>query len=89
MTFKVMKERCADCLYGPNPVVRPARVKELISKTHKTDSYFQCHKGTIAGQDICCKGDWDSHQGGQLGRISGRLGQVEFVDDPTKAKADG
>jgi hypothetical protein len=79
--FKVMRLRCAECLYGPNKIVSNARRKQLLAKIHKEDSYFICHKATIADTEACCRGHWDQHQGGQAGRIASRLGLVQFVTE--------
>ncbi len=82
--MKVMKERCDQCLYGPNKIVCNARRAEILRDVKRRDSFFICHKGSMVDEDICCAGDWEKNGGGQLGRIMGRLGAVEFVEDPTK-----
>lgn len=79
MTFKVMDRQCDQCLYGPNKIVREARRKEIIREVRQRDGYFECHKGTIVGEKVCCHGDFERGGGGQLGRISDRLGALEFV----------
>lgn len=81
MTFKVMSERCNQCLYGPDKIVSNARRSQLIRQTVGIDNHFVCHKAMIAGTKACCRGDWDAHGGGQLGRIAVRLGVVEFVTE--------
>lgn len=87
MTFKVMSERCSECLYGANKIVSDSRRREIIRKTARTDSFFVCHKASIKKQTVCCRGDWDSHGGGQMGRIAGRLNAVEFVDPASYEEA--
>lgn len=82
MAFKVMKERCAECLYGRDKIVSDARRRQILRDLARKDNHFICHKATIAGLDICCRGDWDARGGGQLGRIADRLGVVEFVEEP-------
>ena len=79
MTFKVMKKRCHECLYGPNKIVSNARRAQIIRDTRKKDVNFLCHKGTIRGEEIVCAGDWEVHCG-QMGRIAGRLGAIEMVE---------
>jgi hypothetical protein len=81
MTFKVMAERCDQCLYGPNKIVSDESRKQILRDTVQSDRHFICHKATIAGTEACCRGDWDAHCGGQLGRIAGRLGVVQFVTE--------
>lgn len=82
MTFKVMEERCDQCLYGPDKIVSNKRRSEIIREITRKDSHFICHKATIAGQRIACRGDWDQRGCGQLGRIAGGLNVVEFVSPP-------
>jgi hypothetical protein len=79
--FKVMAERCDQCLYGPNKIVSDAQRKEILATTANQDTHFVCHKGTIAGTDVCCRGDWDSNGGGRLGRLAKHLGIVRFVTE--------
>lgn len=77
--FKVMKDRCKECLYGKNKIVSNATRAEILRKIEREDGRFECHKGTIAGVVVYCRGDWDKRSCGQLGRIAGRLNVVEFV----------
>lgn len=79
--FTVMKERCGECLYGPNKIVSNARRREILQEVHARDGYFVCHKASLVGKTACCHGNWESHGGGQLGRIAGRLGAVQFVTE--------
>lgn len=81
MSFRVMTERCDQCLYGPNKIVSNERRADIILHLNKLDSYFICHKASIVGQEIACRGDWEQRGCGQLGRIAGRLGVVEFVEE--------
>lgn len=79
MTFKVMDRQCDQCLYGPNKIVREGRRREILRDVHARDGYFECHKGTMLGEKVCCRGDFDAFGGGQLGRIMDRLNAIEFV----------
>lgn len=81
MIFKVMAERCDQCLYGPNKIVSDTRRRQILRKVSSEDGFFICHKATTAGTEACCRGDWDAHGGGQLGRIAGQLNVVEFVTE--------
>lgn len=76
MTFKVMAERCDECLFGPNKIVSNARRAEIIKEiTRGEGSWFHCHKTS----GVACRGDWDKFGCGNIGRVMGRLGVVEFV----------
>jgi len=82
MTFKVVKERCDQCLFSDNKIVNNSRRKEVLNDCRKKDIHFICHKFTIAGnQDVCCKGFYET-QTSQMMRIAQRLNAVEFVDLP-------
>ena len=58
--FKVMKEKCTECLFTKDRIVRPGRMKELVQSCRQDDTFFECHKGTLAGEPVCCKGFWDT-----------------------------
>lgn len=79
--FEVLKERCAECLYGPNKIVSDKRRAEILRKVASQDGYFICHKSSMIGGNACCRGDFDRGGGGQMGRIAGRLGCINFVDE--------
>lgn len=83
MGFKVLVERCDQCLYGPNKIVREARRKQLLRELIAKDCHFICHKATLVGKDVACRGDWDQRGCGQLGRIAERLRAIEFVPETT------
>lgn len=82
MAFKVMSKRCDQCLMGPSKLVSNARQKQILADTLRKDCHFICHKATISGQDIACRGHYDATGGGKLGRFSDWLGITEFIDPP-------
>jgi hypothetical protein len=79
--FAVMAERCNECLFGPNKIVSNKRRADIIRGITRDDSYFICHKATMQGTKAACRSDWDQRACGQLGRIMGRLGAVQFVTE--------
>ncbi len=79
--FKVMKERCDQCLYGKNKVVSNARRAEILREIEAKDCNFICHKATIAGQEVCCRGDFDKRGGGKVGRFAKWANAVEFIEE--------
>lgn len=81
MGFKVAKERCNECLFSDNKIVSNKRRKQVLDECRSQDAHFVCHKFTIANQEACCKGFYDSF-GTNLIRIAQRLDVVEFVDFP-------
>ena len=84
--FKVMAERCNQCLYSQNKIVSDERRAEILRNVARMDSYFVCHKASIKGAVVCCAGDWETRGGGQLGRIADLLGAVEIVAEKDLAK---
>lgn len=79
--FKVYAERCAECLFSKDKIVSNARRKELLADCRSRDTHFICHKASIAGDSICCRGFYDT-QSTNLIRVAQRLGAVEFVPFP-------
>jgi hypothetical protein len=80
--FEVCAEKCDQCLFSKNRIVRPGRMQEILKDCAKKDTHFVCHKASIAGRDTCCKGFYDT-QTSQLMRIAQRLKMVKFVDPTT------
>lgn len=85
--FQVCEAECDQCLFGPNRIVSPTRMREVLKTAQRKDSHFVCHKASIAGRDVACRG-WHDRFSSNLSRIAERLGMVEFVDPATgKASA--
>lgn len=79
--FEVMKERCAECLYGSDKIVSNACRAEILRELEQKDSHFICHKASLADRNVACRGDFDQRGCGQLGRIMGRLNAIRFVEE--------
>lgn len=77
--MKVCEKKCDQCLFGKNKIVSNQRRKEILNNCVKTDSHFQCHKGTIVGEDIVCNGFYSSYSTNLI-RIMSRLGGIEMVN---------
>lgn len=80
--FEVCEKKCDQCLFTPNRVVGATRMKQILQECASKDTHFACHKGTIAGKDICCRGFYDSGLTSNMMRISKRMGWVRFVPTP-------
>ena len=76
--FKVKKECCGQCLFGKDKIVSSERKRSVLSDCRKNDNHFICHKASIKGEDVCCKGFYDTQTSGMI-RISQRLRMVKFV----------
>jgi len=75
---KVCAEPCAFCLFGDKPLLPLLQDRERkIQACVRADSYFVCHEATARGEDVMCRGWWDTLRDyTNPGRIAGRLGVV-------------
>lgn len=79
--FKVMEERCNQCLFSENRIVSKERMVDIVKECRKKGNYFICHKASIAGdQQVCCRGFYDT-QDTQTIQIADRLGVTQFVKE--------
>jgi len=76
--LEVKEKQCDQCLLSPNRIVSAQRMKQLIKSCNRSDSHFQCHKGTIEGKDIVCRGFYDNFSTNLI-RAMGRLNAIKFV----------
>lgn len=85
--FEIMAERCNQCLYGKNKIVSNKRRAEILKHLNAKDDFFICHKATLAGRIVACRGDWENRGCGQSGRIAGRLDSlrpgclIKYIDE--------
>lgn len=77
--LKVKKKCCGKCLFGKNKIVSDARKVDIISSCTRNDHHFECHEGTIAGEEIVCHAFYNKYTS-QMIRIAQRLNFVEFVN---------
>lgn len=47
---------CDQCLTSRNRIVPGARAAEIIKNCRTADVHFQCHKGSVAGMNVHCRG---------------------------------
>lgn len=85
MPFDLMATKCDQCLMSLRKIVSDARRKALLKETARKDCAFNCHKGTMVGRDIACRGHFEATGGGQVARIAGRLGVIREIDPETLA----
>lgn len=76
----VCSEKCNQCLFTKDKIVSDERKKELLNNT-RGDNHFLCHKGTLKGKKVICKGSWDSKLKTGEGpyQILDRLKLVTFI----------
>jgi hypothetical protein len=80
-TFDVCAKRCDQCLFSKAKIVSDARRDELLKDIAKNDNHFMCHKHSIAGRDVVCRGDYDRDPlRTMVGRLAKYLNIVTFLD---------
>lgn len=50
---------CSECLLSKDRIVGGRRAADLVRKCRREDVHFQCHKGSIAGLNVHCRGVHD------------------------------
>lgn len=48
--------KCDQCLTTPNRIVSGTRAAQIILECRRTQTHFFCHKGSLADQQIHCRG---------------------------------
>ncbi len=85
--LKVYKECCKNCLLSKDRIVSGKRVKEILTKVSREQSYFVCHKASIEEKQIVCKTFFDKFgHVSQMVRIAERLDAIEFIEQPESEK---
>lgn len=71
---------CGQCLTTRNRIVDGARAAQIIRDCRAEGTHFQCHKGSLAGLNVHCRGVHDRF-GSQAARFAQRFGiPVREVD---------
>lgn len=52
---------CDQCLTTRRRIVSGERAAEIVRSCRKKDKHFQCHKGSIAGLNLHCRGVHDRY----------------------------
>lgn len=80
MAFQVQTEKCDQCLFGPNRIVPVSRMRAILASCKRDDGHFICHKSTVQGGNVCCRGFYDANpEATNLMRIAARLKVIRFV----------
>ena len=72
-------KRCDECLFSSAKIVSDGRRLDVLEECRRTGKYFLCHKGTIRGRAVVCRGFYDNEPN-QACQVAGRLGIAVFVD---------
>lgn len=49
-------KRCSECLLSSERIVPGSRAAEIIRKCRTEDVHFVCHKGSLVGLNLHCRG---------------------------------
>lgn len=79
MTLLVSERCCNQCLFTDRKIVSDRRREQILEECSDRNTHFACHKGTIANQDIVCRGFYETG-GSTLVRMARHFNQIEFVD---------
>lgn len=77
--WRVMAEKCGECLFSPNAIVSPTRRQDLLKSCREEGRPFECHKATIAGKKITCRGFYDQPDVAlpELAKVAKMIEQVD------------
>lgn len=81
MMARVMKERCAECLFTPGRIVSSQRMADVILECRRKNTHFCCHKGTIENQDVWCHGWWMAMETAEFRAMVEHMHLVEYVTE--------
>jgi len=77
----VMAKRCRECLFSSAKIVGDDRREEVLQQCKESGRAFQCHKASIAGEYVVCRGFYDADA--SLVVVLAKLfGAVKFVELP-------
>ena len=79
--FHVANKRCNECLFSDAKIVDNKRRDSILKECRRKDTYFLCHKGTMAGKSIVCRGFFETRSNAAC-RMAEVIGVVKFVEPP-------
>lgn len=77
----VARKRCDECLYSSARIVDVHRRDEVIASCRESGYAFQCHKATLAGAYVVCRGHFDADDSTAV-VLAKLVERVVFVDLP-------
>lgn len=82
IAYEIMKKRCNECLFTDAKIVGDSRKQEILRDCAKRSVHFVCHKATLAGWDVACRGFHEAAPGSTAaGRLAVRLNIVTEVSE--------
>ncbi|MCF2903087.1 hypothetical protein L1267_22210 [Pseudoalteromonas sp. OFAV1] len=76
----VQKKCCNNCLFTKNKIVSDAAKDEILEDCVTNNKKFLCHKGTIRGVDIVCRGYYEKYNDPAVNKLLESVGEIEFVE---------
>lgn len=76
----VCKKRCNQCLFSKNKIVSNERKKEILQQCKDKEEHFICHKGSLKGKNVMCKGFFDSKYQTPMQQVAQRLNMLTYID---------
>lgn len=74
VAYELMARRCGECLVTKERIVPGSRAAELVAKCRADDVKFLCHKSTMAGGAVACRGVHDLTGGCRAFRFASAVG---------------
>lgn len=79
--LKVCDKQCDECLFTKNKIVTDKRRDELLSTVDARTDYFICHKASIVGEKVMCRGFYEKYGNVSILISLGKsLNLISFVD---------
>ncbi|MFL5900951.1 MAG: hypothetical protein ACJ75S_07095 [Solirubrobacterales bacterium] len=70
-TELLLASRCCDqCLVTPERIVSGEKAAQIVRNCKAEDNHFFCHKGTLAGKPVHCRGVHDRLGGSRAYRFA-------------------
>ena len=82
--FPVCERRCNECLFSTAKIVDDDRKQEVLAEARRNGQPFICHKGTLAGEYLVCRG-WFDQADELVVQLARTLGRVVFRPIPQGA----
>jgi hypothetical protein len=79
--FKVCEKKCNQCLFTNDRIVDATRMRAILADCAKRDTHFNCHKASINGEEVCCRGFYEARTSNTM-RMAQRLNMVQMVPVP-------
>ena len=88
---KVCEAKCKTCIFGPNSPLKRARFAAMAAKWAKMKGGHQtCHQWgvTEGGEDVWCRGFWETQVDFEWRTLFEALGYVVFVPPEPEERAE-